>query len=74
VQVFAVTPLPATIAMMTQIVTEEWTANNNPSAFMTQIATEEWTANNNPSVFMTQIALEQWASVAGVGSFSARHV
>lgn len=41
VQVLAVTPLVATIAMVTQIAVEEWSINN-PSAFMTQIALEQW--------------------------------
>lgn len=42
-------------------------------AQLTQIVVEEW-AINNPAGRMTQIALEQWASVAGAGSFSARHL
>jgi hypothetical protein len=42
-------------------------------ARLTQIALEQW-LTTNPEARMTIVALEQWGSVAGVQTFSARHV
>jgi hypothetical protein len=44
-----------------------------PDAQLTQIALEQW-GSGNPDVQVTQFALEQWASLAGLQTFSARHV
>jgi hypothetical protein len=42
-------------------------------ARITQIAVEQW-GSGTPDARMTKIVLEQWASVAGLQTFSARHV
>lgn len=43
IQVLAVTPLADTIAMVTQIVMEQW-AVGNPEARLTQVAIEQWSS------------------------------
>lgn len=49
-QVFAVTPLVANAALLTQIVLEQW-GNSNPAAQMTQVSLEQWASVTGVQTF-----------------------